>query len=442
MVIVTVVLFSYNAKLAVITLLLVVPALTVLSLWFRRASDRGYQRVRDGIAGVLSDLSETLQGIRVVALYNRQKQNVIHHRNVVGTYRDTNDYTARIAGFYAPTTEFIGLIGQAFVLLIGGFMVRDGQLSVGELTAFVLYINSFFLPIQQLVQTYNLYQAGRAAIIKLRQLLRIEPTVLESPTAVDLPPITGDIVLDAVTFGYDPESPVLHDVNLHVRAGETVALVGPTGAGKSTVAKLVPRFYDPVAGRVLIDGHDLRTVTMKSLRRQLGVVPQEPFLFAGTVRDNVRFARPEAGDDEVLEAIDLVGLAELVDSLPEGIDTPVHERGVSLSAGERQLIALARAFLARPRVLVLDEATSNLDLRSERQVEAALDRLLEGRTAIIVAHRLTTAMRADRVVVIDRGRVVEDGRHEELLERGGPYAAMFQVWAEHSRHHLDVGVQG
>jgi ATP-binding cassette, subfamily B, bacterial len=439
MLIVSTVLFSYNVELAVITVFIVVPALLGLTAWFRRASDHGYLRVRNGIAGVLSDLSETLQGVRVIAGYNRQHANVVHHRNVVGTYRDANDYTARIAGFYAPTTEFIGLVGQVLILFIGGNMVLDGELSVGELTAFVLYIGAFFQPIQQLVQTYNMYQAGKAALVKLRELLTTEPSVVETPDAYTMPPVAGNIVFERVTFGYDAAHPVLHDVALEIAAGETVALVGPTGAGKSTLAKLVPRFYDPTAGHVLIDGHDLRHVRLKSLRRQLGVVPQEPFLFAGSIRDNVAFARPHATDDELDEAIDLVGLRELIVSLPAGWDTPVHERGVSLSAGERQLIALARTFVARPRVLVLDEATSNLDLRSERKVEAALDKLLEGRTAIIVAHRLTTAMRADRVVVIDHGQVVEQGTHAELVNRGGAYASMYEVWAEHSLQHAAAG---
>jgi ATP-binding cassette subfamily B protein len=239
-------------------------------------------------------------------------------------------------------------------------------------------------------------------------------------------------VFDHVTFGYDPAKPVIRDIDLRIRAGETVAFVGQTGAGKSTMAKLITRFYDPTEGRLLIDGHDLRDVTIDSLRRQLGVVPQEPFLFAGTLKYNIAFANPDASDDEVWEAVRAVGLADVVERMPEGLDTIVHERGQSLSSGERQLIALARAFLAHPRVLVLDEATSNLDLLSETKIEAALDVLLEARTAVLIAHRLTTAMKADRIVVVDDGRIVESGSHDELVALGGVYAGMYATWISHS----------
>ncbi len=435
---VTIVLFALDVELALIVVFLIVPVLTVLSLWFRSASDKGYTRVRDGIAGVLSDVSESLQGVRVVAAFNRQHNNVLHHRNVVGTYRDANDHTAELNARYGASTEWIGLMGQAIILVIGGTMVRDGRLQIGELTAFLLYLNSFFAPIQTLVQQYNLYQQSKAAIVKLDELLSQHPTVEESPDATPLPPIEGDVRLTGVTFGYDSDAPVLRDVDLHIPAGETMSFVGPTGAGKSTIAKLVIRFYDPSSGSVSIDGHDLRGVTIESLRRQLGVVPQEPFLFAGTVRDNIVFARPDATDDEVDDAVRRVGLTDLVERLPDGVLTAVHERGVSLSSGERQLIALARAFLARPRVLVLDEATSSLDLESERQVEAGLDALLQGRTAIIVAHRLSTAMRADRIAVVADGRIVELGPHDELVALGGRYAEMYAAWMEHLAQDADA----
>jgi ATP-binding cassette subfamily B protein len=261
--------------------------------------------------------------------------------------------------------------------------------------------------------------------------------VTEAPDAVELPPIEGEIVFDHVSFGYDPDVPVIEDVDIRIAPGETIAFVGPTGAGKSTLAKLVTRFYDPTSGRVLIDGHDLRDVTMLSLRRQLGVVPQEPFLFAGTIGDNIAFARPDASDAEIHEAVERVGLAEVIDRTPNGIDTVVHERGQTLSSGERQLIALGRAFLTRPRVLVLDEATSNLDLQSETMIEAALDVLLENRTAILIAHRLSTAMRADRIVVVDLGRVIEVGSHAELIAHGGRYAEMYATWISQVDAHAE-----
>jgi len=309
--------------------------------------------------------------------------------------------------------------------------VLRGELSVGDLAAFVLYLTAFFAPIQQMVQLYTVYQQGSAAVVKLRELLAEEPTVVESPDARELPPIDGEIVLERVGFSYDPGTPVLREVDLRVRPGETFALVGSTGSGKSTIAKLVARFYDPDVGVVRIDGHDLREVKLESLRRQLGVVPQEPFLFAGSLRDNVAFARSGATDEDVLAACDAVGIGELVARMPYGIQTLVHERGVTLSAGERQLLALARAFLAEPRVLVLDEATSNLDLRSEALIEHALDVVLQGRTALIIAHRLATARRADRIATVHEGRVIEIGTHEELVARGGRYADMFAAWSAH-----------
>jgi ATP-binding cassette subfamily B protein len=298
----------------------------------------------------------------------------------------------------------------------------------------VLYLSSFFTPIQTLVQQYNLYQQGQAAVLKLADLLETAPTVAEAPSARPLPRIVGDIRLEGVTFGYDPASPVLREINLAIAPGETVAIVGQTGAGKSTIAKLVARFYDPVAGRVTVDGHDLRDVTIDSLRTQLGVVPQEPYLFEGTIRENIAFARPGSPASEVDRAAQEVGLDELLERLPDGIETYVHERGVSLSSGQRQMVALARAFLAQPRMLILDEATSNLDMHIEDRVEAAFDVLLEGRTSIIIAHRLSTAMKAQRIVVVDDGRIVEVGPHDELVARGGLYAAMFAAW----QHRIDA----
>ncbi|HLG68588.1 MAG TPA: ABC transporter ATP-binding protein [Acidimicrobiales bacterium] len=432
MAVITAVLFVLNVRLALVTVLLVLPVTVVLTVWFRRESEIGYVRVRDGIANVLADLSESLHGVRVVTAHNRQRHNVVHHRNVVGDYRAANNFTAQIAAVYGPGTQLVGYLGQAALLGIGGVMVLHHSLSIGALISFFLYLNRFFQPIQLLAQQYNTFQQGQASILKLRTLLATEPSVVDAPDAVELPPIEGEIVFDSVTFAYGSGEPVVRDVDLRIAPGETVAFVGPTGAGKSTLAKLVTRFYDPLAGRVLIDGYDLRRVTLHSLRRQLGVVPQEPFLFAGTIRDNVAFARPDAGDDEVWEALGAVGMLDVVERLPDGIDTVVHERGQSLSSGERQLLALARAFLARPRVLVLDEATSNLDLQSETKIEAALDVLLEDRTAVLIAHRLSTAMRADRIVVVEGGRVAEVGSPLDLLEAGGRFAEMYATWSAHA----------
>jgi ATP-binding cassette subfamily B protein len=432
MLVITWFLFTTNTRLAVITIVVVIPPLTLMSVWFKRASERGYVRVRDGIALVLADLSESLQGVRVVTAHNRQRYNVVKHRNIVGEYRDANYFTGRLNGVYGPGSQLLGVIGQVVILAVGGNMYLHHQLSLGALFAFFLYVNRFFQPIQLLVQQYNTYQQGQASVIKLRILLDNEPTVLEAPDAVELPPIRGRIRFEHVSFGYDPAIPVLEDIDLTIEPGETVAFVGATGAGKSTMAKLVTRFYDPTEGRVLIDGYDLRAVTMKSLRSQLGVVPQEPFLFAGSIRDNISFARPDAPDDAVWDAVHKVGLTELVARLPYGLDTVVHERGQSLSSGERQLVALARAFMAQPRVLVLDEATSNLDLQSETMIEAALDVLLQQRTAVLIAHRLSTAMRADRIVVVGDGRLLELGTHDELVAAGGHYAEMYATWISQS----------
>ncbi len=430
MVTITIILFLLNPVLAAITVGLIVPPLALLSWWFHHASERGYDRVRDGIAAVLSDLSESLQGVRVVASYNRQARNVTNHREVVGHYRDANVITGRVNAIFGPGSLTIGVLGQAILLGIGGDMVLHHSLSIGALIAFFLYLNRFFQPIQLLVQQYNSVQQSRSSIIKLRTLLETEPSVMDAPEATTLDSIQGAIRFDNVSFGYDPERPVLHDINLSIHPGETIAFVGPTGGGKSTLAKLIIRFYDPDSGMVSIDDHDLREVTQQSLRRQLGVVPQEPFLFAGTIKDNLTFARADATGDDVDEAIDRVGLRDLIDRLPLGVETIVHERGQTLSAGERQLLALGRAFIAQPRVLVLDEATSSLDLASETAVEHALDALLESRTAVLIAHRLSTAQRADRIVVIQQGRIVEVGSHADLMSDQRHYAQMFATWSQ------------
>lgn len=431
LVVITIALFWLDPQLALVTLFGVVPVMLLATLWFRRASDRGYTLVRDRIAEVLTDLSENLAGIRILTAHNRRRHNLVAHRNVVGQHRDANLYVAKVGAVYGPGTEAVGILAQALVVGIGGYQVTQGRLTVGALTAFLLYLTAFFAPIQQLVQLYTTYQSGQAAVAKLRDLLGTEPTVAEAPDARPLPPVQGAITFEDVAFAYGDGPLVVEHVDLEVAPGETVAFVGPTGAGKSTLARLVARFHDPTAGRVRMDGHDLRDVTFHSLRSQLGLVPQEPFLFHGTIRDNVAFGRPDAPDEEVRAACDAVGLGPLLDRLAGGLDAAVHERGSSLSSGERQLLALARAFLARPRVLILDEATSSLDLRSEAMVEQALDVVLRGRTAIVIAHRLATARRADRIVVVADGGIAEVGSHDELVAARGRYAEMHEVWERH-----------
>lgn len=428
MLVITGVLLTLDVRLTLVTVALMIPPLLAASVWFRRVSDAAFLRVRDSVAAVMSDLSESLRGIRVVTAHHRADHDTARHRVVTGHYRDANDEAARATSAYASSTQLVGLLSQAALLAVGGRLVLQDALSLGELVAFFLYFTRFFQPVQLLVQQYAVYQQSRSSLRKLDALLAEAPSVAERAGARALPPVRGELRFQDVSFRYADGPPVLSDVSLTLAPGETVALVGPTGAGKSTLATLLTRSHDATAGRVLVDGVDVREVTLESLRRQICLVPQESFLFAASLRDNLTFGRPDADDAEVRAAVEAVGLAEAVDRLPAGLATPVHERGQSLSAGERQLVALARAFLARPRVLVLDEATANLDLQSERAVERALDVVLQGRTAVLIAHRLSTAMRSDRVVVLEAGRVVEQGTPSALLADGGRFAAMHATW--------------
>lgn len=429
LVIVVTVLFSLDVQLALVVVAVIVPLMTVLTVWFKRRSEQAYGVERERLADVLGDLQENLSGARVVTAFDRSAHNATAHRGLLGGLRTAKIRVGRVAGLYAPAVDAVGALGQALVLVVGGRMLLADELTIGELTAFVLYLNAFFAPIQQLVNLYTTYQAGTASVTKLDDLLAAEPSVREHPAAHDLREVEGRVVFERVSHEYRPGVPVLQDVDLVIPAGQTLALVGPTGAGKSTLAKLITRSYDPSAGRVTLDGQDLREVTLTSLRRQIGVVPQEPFLFSGTMRDNLVLGQPEATDAAILETCRAIGLD--VEAMPQGLDTPVLERGVSLSSGQRQLLALARALLPRPRVVVFDEATSNLDLQSEAAVEKALDVLLDGRTAVIIAHRLSTARRADRVAVVDGGRLVELGTHDELLLTGGLYSRMHATWMSH-----------
>ena len=437
LIVITIYLIVLNPYLALITLLLVVPVNIILTLWFRKVSIFGYLNVRDKIAAILSNLSESLAGMRVITAFNHRIFRAKLHDETTVAHFEANIFTGRAQAIFGPGTEAVGIVTQAIVLLIGGKMVLNGDLSIGELTAFLLFLTSFFAPIQSLVQLYNQYQQGSASIEKLRELLSTAPSVPEKENAVEIKEVIGHIELKSINFSYEKNKPILKDVSLVVEPGEVIALVGPTGAGKSTIAKLISRFYDPDEGELLVDGYDLRDVQIESLRKQIAVVPQEPFLFNGSIKENVIFARPFANEKDIEEACDAVGLTGLISRLPNGIDSAIHERGASLSAGERQLLALARAFLCQPRLLILDEATSNLDLLSESSIERALDNLLEGRTSIIVAHRIATAMKADRIAVVDDGSIIEIGTHEELVQLSGKYSSMYKTWAQQGGKEFD-----
>jgi ATP-binding cassette subfamily B protein len=429
---VVVILLVMDWQLALLTFL-ALPLLAVAAFVFRIASADAYRLTREKIAWLTGYLQESLSGVRAVRAFGQEPRHIARFGELNDDNRAANMKTVNLNAAYFPIVELLSALVTVEILIIGGIEAINGHTSTGVVFAFIAALNNFFDPIQQLSQLYTTYQSGMAALDKIFELIDEQPELADADGAVELARLRGELRFDHVSFRYgadEDDAWALRDIDLSIPAGQTVALVGATGAGKSTFAKLVARFYDPTRGRVLVDGHDLRSVSAHSLRSQMGIVPQEGFLFSGTVRENISFGRPSATYEEVVAAARAVGADSFIAALENGYDTQVGERGVQLSAGQRQLLAFARALVADPRILVLDEATSNVDVHTESLIEHGLRRLLAGRTAIVIAHRLSTIRHAGRIVVLEYGRIVEQGTHEELLDAGGRYWELYRDWAE------------
>ena len=424
---VAVILVVMDWQLALATLV-VAPLIGLAASFWRRWSADAYRQVRETHSVVTVQLQESLAGVRAIQSFRRERASAGNLREANHAERAAHRRTIALASFFFPGIEFLGTVATVVVLGLGGRRVLSGELEIGTLAAFLLYLRNLFDPVQQLSELYDSFQSATAGAERVGSVLAERPSVREAPDPVPLPDPRGDVRLEDVRFAYDQGPEVLHDVDLRVDAGATLALIGPTGAGKSTVAKLIARFYDPQGGRVTLDGVDLRQVRLADLRRAMGYVPQEGFLFSGTVLDNIRFGRPEATRAEVEAAARAVGADQVIAGLPDGYDTQVGERGALLAAGERQLVAFARAWIADPALLILDEATSNLDAASEARITDALQRLRSGRTTIIIAHRLSTIAQADQIAVVSDGRIVEAGTPAELRARGGRFADLFDRW--------------
>lgn len=418
--------FYLNLELAAISLA-VVPLVVGVILVFRRRAREAFLRSRRKVAGVYARLQEGISGMRVVQSFTREAENVQVFGQANVEYLQANLQAARIFSLFTPAIEVCGAVGTCIVLWYGGAQVMAGRLTIGVVVAFMAYLAMFFRPLITLSAFFNVYESAMAGAERVFELLDTPIEVREAEEPMDLPPIKGAIRFDRVTFGYEPNVPVLREIDFSVAPGESIAIVGPTGAGKTSLVNLLSRFYDPQEGTITVDGHDVRGVSLRSLRSQMGIVPQDPFLFSTTLGENIRYGRLEATEDEVGEAAKVVGAHDFIDNLPEGYGTMVMEGGANLSTGQKQLVSFARALLSNPRILILDEATSSVDPYTEHLIQGAMARLLEGRTTLIIAHRLFTVRNVDRIVVLDDGRIVEEGPHEELVNLGGLYSRLYET---------------
>lgn len=430
-----------DVQLSLVTFLVIPVLIAVMVFWQARAR-RAFIRVRQAIAVVNANLQENVSGVRVIQSLSREDENIRRFDRVNADNLSANVEAGRITAAVMPAVELLVSVATALVIAYGGWRVFDESLGVGVLVAFALYVQRFFDPVRDLVLQYTQLQRAMAGGQRIFEVLDTKPEIVDADNAVELPDVRGEVVFEDVSFEYVPGIPVLRDINLRVKAGETVALVGPTGAGKSTLTALIGRFYDVIQGRLLVDGHDIRSVQQRSLARRLGLVLQDPFLFSGTVGENIRYGRLEASDDEVVQAAKTVGAHDFIKRLPQGYDTELYERGQNLSLGQRQLIAFARAVIADPRVLILDEATANVDTRTEVVIQRALKRLLKGRTSFVIAHRISTVRGADRVVVLEEGRIAEEGTHSQLLARNGLYANLYRMTYEQTDAARDGATDG
>ena len=423
---IAIIMIMLNPRLALITLT-VIPFMVIMTVVWQKFARKAFIKVRLAIATVNSQLQEDMSGVRVVQSLSREEENMEQFDQVNRAHLDANVGAVKLEALMMPMVQIFTGVAFAIVIIFGGFQVLDNAMSIGILMSFLLYVQRFFDPVLELSMQYTELQRAMASGARIFELLDIAPEIQDRPDAIELPPVKGEIDFNHMSFGYEPGKNVLHDINLTVKPGETVAIVGQTGSGKSSLVSLAARFYEVEKGAVTVDGYDVRSVTQQSLRKQIGIVPQDPMLFSGTIEENIKYGRLDATREQVMEVVKMVGAQHFINRLDKGYDTLVGQRGVNLSAGQRQLICMARAILADPRILILDEATSNVDTNTERIMQKALRKLTKGRTCLTIAHRLSTVTKADRIIVLEQGRIAEEGSHKELLAKQGLYYKMYQT---------------